>query len=113
MTSRHITAAEVRHQQRVKERERERERKRKIKREAEREGKKRQLTQRDRGLGIFSMMRFYTTTSSFLALLVTKSQKKTISAKFRRKVYTYRSSKTFFDSGFLSRSPSARLKKLQ
>ena len=85
MTSCHITAAEVRHQQKSsgeRERERERERESEIKREREREGRKRQPTEREREreiereLGIFSMMRFDSKTSSFLDLLVTKSYRK-------------------------------------
>ena len=71
MMSRHITAAEVRHQLRVKERERER----KIKCEREREGKKPQATERERELGIFSIMLFDSATFSF-TLLVIKSNKK-------------------------------------
>ena len=49
---------------------------REIKPEREREGNKTQSTERERELGIFSMMRFDSATSSFLALLVIKSYKK-------------------------------------
>ena len=57
MTSRHITAAEVRHQQKIKEKERERE------------------------LEIFSMMGFDSAILGFLAFLVIQSNKKNWWAK--------------------------------
>ena len=77
MTTRHITAAEVRHQQnRVRE----------IKHEREREEKKPEPTVREKEIGIFFMIGFDSATSSFLALLVNKSyrkkQKKAILKKF-------------------------------
>ena len=62
-------------------------------------------------------MRFDSTTSSFLNLLVTKPyKKKTESTKFQRKVSIFRSKKMFkkrFLSGFLSCNPSERLDKLR
>ena len=68
MTSRHITAAEVRHQQKsLGKRERERERENVCERGV---------------LGKFSKMRFDSATSSFLALLLIKSYKKLKKAKF-------------------------------
>ena len=77
MTLRHITGAEVRHRQKNRERERE------IKREREREGKKPLPTERTE-IEIFSMMGFDSVTFSFLALLVNKSHKKLIKAKFKK-----------------------------
>ena len=79
--------------------------------EREREGKKRQPThkhrERERARNFFH---------EILASLVTKSYKK-LSAKFRRKLSTFRSDenvqRTFFATGFLSCNPSARLKKLR
>ena len=58
MTLRHITAAEVRHQQRERDKTR------------TRKSRKRTLTDREKG--IFSVTKFYSATSSFLALLVNK-----------------------------------------
>ena len=73
MTSRHITAAEVRHQQelrkareRERERERERDSAREMKPERKRAGTKTQPSERERALGFFSMMRFDSATSSLV-----------------------------------------------
>ena len=76
MTLRHITAAEVRHQQIERDRVREKEREREIKREAEREKKKRKPTDRERKIGIFSMIGFDSSISCFLALLINKPYRK-------------------------------------
>ena len=73
MMLRHITAAEMGHQQkreRERERERERDRVREIKREREREGEQPLPAERD--IGIFSIMGFDSATSRFLASLVSK-----------------------------------------
>ena len=60
-----------------------------------------QHRQSGRELAIFSMMRFDSTFSSFLNLLVTKSyRKKTESAKFQRKVSTFLKENVYKD--FLS-----------
>ena len=68
MTLRHIPAAEMRHQQRVRERESERERERDERESGER--KPNRHTHRERERGIFSTMGL---NSSFLASLVNKS----------------------------------------
>ena len=65
MTLRHITAAEVRHQQRERERVRER-----TKLEREREGKEPQPKEREEETGISSMIEFDTATSSNQTLLI-------------------------------------------
>ena len=89
MTLRHITAAEVRHQQ--KERDREREIKRKQKR------RKENLTDRESEIGIFSMLSFDFASSSFLALLVNKSyRKKLIKAKLKVFYFAVKKFKTIF-----------------
>ena len=81
MTLRHLTAAEVRHQQ-----EREREREREIKRERERQKSQTDREQkRERERGIFPMMGFDYATSSFLALLVNKSYRKNKESKIKKK----------------------------
>ena len=75
--SRHITAAEVQHKQELR---REREREKEIECEREREQKsqsKNTQRERERELGIFSMMGFESASSSFLALLVIKPNRKT------------------------------------
>ena len=77
VTLRHITAAEVRNEQRERERERERE----IKREREREGKEPQPKEREENI-----IGFDTATSSFLTLLISKSYKKTEEGKIKEKV---------------------------
>ena len=75
MTLSHITAAEVRHQQREREREdRVRERERLNVNEKEKEGNHKR--QREKEIGIFSMIGFDSATSSFLALLVNNSYRK-------------------------------------
>ena len=76
---RHITAAEVRHQQK--------ESVRKIKREREREGKKPQPTEREAEIEIFSMMGFDSANSSSQALLVNKYKK--LSTKLKTKVFNF------------------------
>ena len=64
--------------------------------EKEKERNASQHRESERELRIFSMMRFDSTTSSFLNLLVFKSyRKKTESTKFQRKVSTFRSYKLF------------------
>ena len=72
MASRHITAAEVRHQQK-NEGERERER---LNASENKERNASQHRKSERELEIFSMMRFDSTTSSFLNLLVFQSYRK-------------------------------------
>ena len=85
MTSRRITEAEVRHQQKSlrkreikvcdKKRENvnEEEERNPTDRERERETERERERERERELGILSMVRFDSPTSSFLALLVIKS----------------------------------------
>ena len=71
--------------------------------------------ERERELGNFST-RFDTTTSSFPALLVTKSYRKRKCKVQKKSFHTSQwknCSKTFFDSGLLSCNHSARLKKLR
>ena len=72
--------------------------------------KKSPSLQRERELGVFSMMRFDSVTSSFLALLLTKSYIKTESAKIKKKVSIFRSENNqrhFLSLGVLSSNPSA------
>ena len=70
MTLRHITAADVRHQQRERESERER-------KTANKKEKERNLNRnREKETVISSMFGFDTATSSFLTLLVNKSYRK-------------------------------------
>ena len=81
MISSHKTAAEVRHKKRVKERERERESEGYIYiyiyiyiyNVNEKEKERNPNRQRTKEIGTFSMIRFDSATSSFLALLVIKS----------------------------------------
>ena len=79
-------------------REREREKVREIKRQQKRKGNKPQPTnrererERERERGKFSMMRFDSATSSFLALLVIKSYKK-LKVQDSKKVSTFRGQK--------------------
>ena len=61
MKLRHITSAEVLHQQKE------------IDKTSTRKRRKGTLTDREKEIGIFSMMGFDSATSSFLALLVNKS----------------------------------------
>ena len=75
MTSRHITAAEVRDQQKsYRKRKRERERERKLKREQEKEENHNGPNEgeRETALGKLSVMRFDSASFSVLDLLVNK-----------------------------------------
>ena len=67
VTLRHITAAEMRNQQRERERERE------IKREPEREGKEPQPKEREGDRNIFHDWIRHCNLTSFLTLLINKS----------------------------------------
>ena len=77
VTLRHITAAEVRNQQKKRARE--------IKRERERKGKEPKPREREKETGISSMIGFDTASSSFLTLLINKSYRKKLKGKIKKK----------------------------
>ena len=116
MTSLHITAASTKELRRERERERERDRERLNVSEKEKE-KTSANTERARDLGIFSMMRFDSTTSTFLNLLVTKSYRKKLKVRNSKEKFPHFAVKYRFKIilclWIFSCNPSARFEKLR